>query len=35
MAELKELTVWMENKPQTLAAMAEALSKAKETFWPS
>jgi hypothetical protein len=29
MAELKELTVWMENKPGTPAAMAEALSKAK------
>jgi hypothetical protein len=29
MAKLKELTVWMENKPGTLAAMAEALGKAK------
>ncbi len=29
MAKLKELTVWMENKPGTLAAMAEALSIAK------
>jgi hypothetical protein len=28
MAKLKELTVWMENKPGTLAAMAEALGKA-------
>jgi hypothetical protein len=29
MAQLKDLTVWMENKPATLAAMAEASSKAK------
>jgi len=29
MAKLKELTVWMENKPRTLAVMAEALGKAK------
>ena len=29
MAKLKELTVWMENKPGTLAVMAEALGKAK------
>ena len=29
MAKLKELTVWLENKPGTLAAMAEALGKAK------
>jgi hypothetical protein len=29
MAKLKELTVWMENKPGTLAAMAEALGKAR------
>jgi len=29
MAKLKELTVWIENKPGTLAAMAEALGKAK------
>jgi hypothetical protein len=29
MAKLKELAVWMENKPGTLAAMAEALGKAK------
>ncbi len=29
MAKLKELTVWMENKPGTLVAMTEALSKAK------
>src|SRR5262245_4427035 len=29
MAKLKELTVWMENKPGTLVVMAEALGKAK------
>jgi hypothetical protein len=29
MAKLLELTVWMENKPGTLAAMAKALGKAK------
>ena len=29
MAKLKELTVWIENKPGTLAAMAKALGKAK------
>ena len=29
MAKLKELTVWLENKPGTLAVMAEALGKAK------
>jgi hypothetical protein len=29
MAKLKELTVWMENKPGTLAAMAQALGKAR------
>ena len=29
MAKLKELTVWIENKPGTLAAMAVALGKAK------
>jgi len=29
MAKMKELTVWMENKPGTLAAMAKALGKAK------
>jgi hypothetical protein len=29
MAKLKQLTVWMENKPGTLAVMAEALGKAK------
>ena len=29
MAKMKELTVTMENKPGTLAAMAEALGKAK------
>jgi hypothetical protein len=27
MAKLKELTVWLENKPGTLAVMAEALGK--------
>jgi hypothetical protein len=29
MAKVKELTVWLENKPGTLAVMAEALGKAK------
>jgi hypothetical protein len=29
MAKLKELTVWLENKPGTLGVMAEALGKAK------
>jgi hypothetical protein len=29
MAKFKELTIWMENKPGTLSAMAEALGKAK------
>ena len=29
MAKLKELTVWLENKPGTLAVMAEALGKVK------
>jgi len=29
MGNMKELTVWLENKPGTLAAMAEALGKAK------
>ena len=29
MAKLKELTIWLENKPGTLAVMAEALGKAK------
>src|SRR3990172_10074764 len=29
MAKLKEFTVWMENKPGTLSALAEALGKAK------
>jgi hypothetical protein len=29
MGKMKELTVWMENKPGTLAAMGEALAKAK------
>ncbi|MEW5980344.1 MAG: acetolactate synthase [Acidobacteriota bacterium] len=29
MAKFKQLTVWLENKPGTLAAMAEALGRAK------
>ena len=29
MGKMKELTVWMENKPATLAGLGEALGKAK------